>query len=104
MCVRAAPQAKGCCWIPSGTQGLPWCFFSNGVVNGYGVSSSKQTATGVEGTLKIGMRSVSMHPLSRTFLSIRVVRPEIACVSIFDRAFMFLLLVVTSEWRHVLRH
>jgi hypothetical protein len=97
---RPHRQAKGCCWIPSGTQGLPWCFFSNGVVNGYGVSSSKQTATGVQGTLKIGMREQVLSIMS--YISpifdcfIRLIGMPYSCRD-FPGVFFFHLLAPTAQ-------
>jgi hypothetical protein len=52
MLVCVVDQAKGCCWTP-GDPSIPWCYFSNGIILGYGVSSATKTSNGLEGSLQI---------------------------------------------------
>jgi alpha-glucosidase len=59
-------ESKGCCWSPD-KPGFPWCFYSNGAVLGYGVSSVTPTDTGLTGSLQLvnggGFYGVDISPL-----------------------------------------
>merc|ERR1711879_987613 len=48
-------EAKGCCWdaVNPNPGNLPWCFYSNGLIEGYELSSFNKSSTGGSGTLKL---------------------------------------------------